>query len=511
MKNQSDNFNTIKNKHIAFAIVKSVVCGISLALAVTGVLLLALKLSGVAFKTLYYVLIGVLTAVLGGGVFFLLLFKPTDKKVAKRTDDDYGLNERVQTALEFGDREGTIVELQREDAEQKISNLPKLKFGFKRIWQFVVIAAVAVAIGVTGIVVPAKVPTSEGFFDPDSTPRTVTNEELTGVRELIKNIEDCSMNEALKTSVGGVLMQLLNNLESVTTEGTMARAVNSAIDSTFGVILPTLSYLDIGAALTESGQGHLAQAVTGGGNVYLYYMLTIYDEVRGFDMAKYDACNAKVVKGVTSLRSELAAGLSAGLIQALGDTSAGIDEALSSVYVVNRDRLLPVLQSFSKDLSAIRSKYSNSSDDTAVQNEIGSLTEKFTVNLTTEVASQSYNAAINLFVSNRLKDIFGYYPLQLPLVDTDKPGDGTDRPGVSDRDPGSDSDPSGSGGTGETEYGSDDMVWVPGRGYVKYGDIIEEYYNLINQYLHSDTLTEEQKNMISAYYDILFGSSGKNR
>ena len=181
MKKISDKFDQIQKKHLMWAIVKSGVCALSLGLFVTGMALLALKLSGVSLAAGYYVLIGLGVALLSGAAFYWLLFRPTAKKVAKRTDDDYELHERVQTALAYRDKSGTLVELQREDTDEKLKSLPPRKFSFARIWQFCLIALVALAVGVAGITVPEKV-SGDTFVDPDSRPRTVTAEELAGVR-----------------------------------------------------------------------------------------------------------------------------------------------------------------------------------------------------------------------------------------------------------------------------------------------------------------------------------------
>ena len=107
MQKTSNKFNTIKQKHVIGAVVKSAVCGLSLGLFAVGVLMLSLKLSAIMLAAWCYVLVGIGAAAVGGVAFFLLLFNPSDKEVAKRTDNDYELNERVQTSLEYADQSGT--------------------------------------------------------------------------------------------------------------------------------------------------------------------------------------------------------------------------------------------------------------------------------------------------------------------------------------------------------------------------------------------------------------------
>lgn len=506
---QSNRFNEIKKKHALWAIAKSAVCGISLGLFVTGVLLLALKLSAITFAIYYYVIIGVGVAAVCGAALYLLRFRPTDKQVAKRTDEDFGLDERVQTALEYRNEGGTIVELQRADAEEKILNLPPRRFSFARVWKFAVIILLGLAIAAVGIAVPAKA-ADDKFVDPDSTPRQVTELERAGVRELIANIEDSSLGDWLKTPVVGVLEQLMTDLDTANTEGTLKHAVDTAINMSGSILSSTLSYVPLGDALSANDEAYLGQAVSNSGRVYRYYLLTVYDEVRTFDATRFDAVNVKVGKSVTSLRNVLTATIAGGLAQLLEKSSSGINAALASVNVAESDGLYILLKSFAAGLAEIKSSIGGGADNTEAQNVISDLISKFIVNATNEISTQTYNAAIKVFISNRLKKIFGYPSLELPIEDPDK-GDGTtDGPGTDDKKPPDDENHQGSGGSGQTQFGSDDEVWVPGRGYMKYGDVIREYYSLINQYLHSDELTEEQKNMVRAYYDILFGSN-KNK
>ena len=519
MKEFGNRFNKIKKKHVLFAIVKSAVCALSLGLTAVGVLLLALKLSATTIAAIYYVLIGVGVALISGGALYLLLFRPTDRSVAKRTDDDYSLDERVQTALAYSGRSGTMIEMQRADAEEKITALPARKFSFARIWQFFVIFAIALAIGVAGIIVPAKAATEDGeeFFDPDSTPRQVTELELAGVRELISNVDSSTLDQTLKTSVGEILYKLLDDLDEVSTEGMLKTAVYGTIEDTGSLINSTLSYIGMGAALAEADQSYLGQAITNGGNVYRFFMLTIYDEVRDFNSKKYDTANVKIVNAVTSLRTTLTVNDAAEIENLLDGTVNGIMAALSSAGVSEEEGLYIYLHSLAEGLSEIKSHTVGVSNVTTIHDEISELFTKFTVNATGELSNQAYSAAMRVFIANRLKNIFGYLPLELPIDDPDRDENGKN-PDSDKGDDGEDGDGEnsennnhgGSSGTGEMEYGSDDMVWVPGRGYMKYGEIIKEYYTLISRYLHSEDLTEEQKNMISLYYDILFGSN-KNK
>ena len=57
------------------------------------------------------------------GMAFFLIKRPTDKRVAKRLDISFGLNEKVQTMVAFRDEEGAMIEIQRNDTESILSEI----------------------------------------------------------------------------------------------------------------------------------------------------------------------------------------------------------------------------------------------------------------------------------------------------------------------------------------------------------------------------------------------------
>ena len=77
-----------------------------------------------------------------------------------------------------------------------------------------------------------------------------------------------------------------------------------------------------------------------------------------------------------------------------------------------------------------------------------------------------------------------------------------------DPDSGDGEDHRGGYGDGELEFGGDDMIFDPATGeYVKYGDLIAEYYRLMQEYLESADLTPEQKATVQNYFGILLSGS----
>jgi hypothetical protein len=114
------------------------------------------------------------------------------------------------------------------------------------------------------------------------------------------------------------------------------------------------------------------------------------------------------------------------------------------------------------------------------------------------------NAAVGEYAMTRLAGLFG-----VPLPGFERPefvkknlsvdgGDGSDQE--------DDKEGAHGGGLGEgATFGSDDMVLNPLTGeYVTYGELVNTYNAIMFEKLEGNLYTEEQKQMIKKYFDLLF-------
>ena len=70
--------------------------------------------------------------------------------------------------------------------------------------------------------------------------------------------------------------------------------------------------------------------------------------------------------------------------------------------------------------------------------------------------------------------------------------------------------PSQGGIGGGTVYGSDDIVLDPMTGQpVRYGDLIDEYYARMEKILNNYSYTDEQKQAIRKYFEMLYSGIKK--
>ena len=85
-----------------------------------------------------------------------------EKKIALLVDNELNFNERVQTMVEFKDRSGEIVDIQREDTQNRLENVKRVKITTKGRW--VSIAAFVLAVGIFAssiVLVPQKIVAAE--------------------------------------------------------------------------------------------------------------------------------------------------------------------------------------------------------------------------------------------------------------------------------------------------------------------------------------------------------------
>ncbi len=490
----NSKFYKIKTTHLIGAVLGSICIGVAAGLAVTGIVLLALKLSAIAIAWGYYVIIAVGVAAVAGGVSFALL-RPTDKSVAKRVDEDYGLSERVQTALEFKDASGAVVTMQREDADARVQSLSLKAPSVKKLWQYPLIFVIALAIALTAILIPARVADSAD----DVWVRPPTPFEILAMQELVQNVEDSSLEQDLKQPILDDLNGILEGLEQNELVSDVMPTIHVAMADIDRRVKAIATYGNFAQKFESHLLDDLANALKGG-DVYLEYALSSYDLVKSFESNLISLLSVAVEPYVLSMREVYndldVTAISPLMRELINKMQAALDEIDGNPS----DELYGVLTSFKTNLEELRGQITDgSADETHFQHTLDLMFNSFTDQLIDAIKTQSYDLAMGKFVVTRIKIIFGI-PLDADEKDPDA-GNKDDVPGSGD-----DEDNKGGGmGGGETIYGSDDMIYDPETGqYVTYGELLNKYFAIAQEYLGTDELTQEQKDMVTHYFEILF-------
>ena len=486
-----EGFKKQKRKFLRTAIIYSAVCGVSFGLFAFGTVFLALKLAGIPLHAGIYVLIAIAPALLVFGLMFLLL-KPNDKRIAYELDKKHGFNEKVQTALAYQSVDGEVVEIQRADIDARLLNLPKEKFDFKKVWQYILIAVLSIAVFVSSLFVPSKV-VAEGDDGTGINPSAqfvFTESQMLALQELIENVKASPLANEQKEEVVDSLNKLMNNLMFAEVNSEMIDYVNATVQSIESTLKLPLSYKAIANALGSVGLNDLAKMIADGVQVYKEHVIVEYSDVESFYDVKLTLVSEKIEETLTEFFDLLADDEKVegeeddNTLSIVEITFTNIYLALNLSSVDDSDNLRTVLFDFAKGLAQNDHKLTN---DTAIN---------FDIKFNGELSEQAYLLAMNKYVNNRIREIFG---LNIPADETFTPtylqdSDGNKGGG----------DTQGGYGKGDMLYGSDDAVYDPSTGeYVKYGEIFNYYYAIVESLLREGKLTEEQQAVIRAYLEIL--------
>lgn len=476
-----ENFEKIKKKTLLGAVIKCVICGVSFGLFAVGATLLTLKLIGFSLAFYYYIAIGAGVAALSGGLSFLL-FKPNEKKLAKQLDNEYGLNEKVQTALVFAEKQGAVIEMQRRDADERLSSLPKARFSFAKTWQFILIAVLAVSIALTSFLLPPKF--AQGAENPDEEQETLfelKEEHLLGLDELIENVKDSDLEDNLKASIATLLKRFQNNLFTVDYENQVQKFYNQTITGINNLINEAYSYEEIATVLARYGQYRFAVVIADAARTYRTFRFAEYSDVQSY-VQECGAAIAAVVENVETGLPPIFDDIKTKKDNGETDnTRQLIFTALAASSVSSTDNLYRLFLNLARNLA------------TDSLNEI-----QFEFDLEDEIARQTYIRVMRVYIFNVLGNLFDYpIPEDFNFV-PEKPKE--DEGGDDD-----DDDKTNQGGYGTGDWKNNFQVYDPRTGqYGNYMDILQDYFALVDEMLRNPDISEEQQSIINAYFQILF-------
>lgn len=514
-------FLKIKRKYLLAAILKSAVIGVACGLFAVGTLLLALKLSAVALAAGVYVLIGIGGALLAGGVSFLLL-RPTDAKVARRLDTEYDLRERVQTALAYAQQSGELYELQREDTRATLRALQLKKPTFKQIWQYVFVGVTSLALLLTAALLPMRINASGESGAPpppawEELPFAVSAFQLARIEGLKEDVAGFPLGDSLKEQITGSLETLVTELKGAQSNGDMKGAVRSAVQSVDNACKAESSYFKLGSSLKNLARVDLAKVIAAGAETYRDVPMTSSKAVKDFYGARLDTTDTAIEEYLTDFTAHIKSAFTHDPAAASGILS-GIHMGIILSNVSGSDALYLKLNDLTLLLDALLPEaieaepvYEGEGAEMhevftpaqrALMEKIDAAMGTFAYGLSDLLAEQSFRFAADAFVYASILDILGLseeeYALPIGWNLLRQLGDegGTDG--------GDDKTNSGGYGDGNVEYGSDDLIYDPDTGeYVPYGQLINKYYAIVNELLLEGRLTEEQANIIRAYFEML--------
>lgn len=497
------NFIRFKRKVLTVCLTKSVLLGASFGLGVAGALRLLSNFEILPLPIEQAVPIGIEVGVLAAAIAFLL-FRVSDRKVARGLDRQFKLNEKVQTMLECREEEGPIYVLQREDAEASLAAIAKKRVKLGLLW----LCLLAALLG--GAVLYASfhfLPVEEPPPVIEEIPFSASDMQLEALEELIVYVENSKMESPHKENSVDSLKALLEELKAAETVTESEAALAKVMGDLYRYTDESSTAVELIDALGSCSSNQVKKYALA---------LIYYDWLSGKEWDEFYEEMNSAREGFIHIGAEIEGAdptriLSdtKSLVEITGSQIAG---ALLSSGVSEDDALLLMIQRyvFANDtaedgtntfgFTALASKADTLGYD-GIQSELDLLFGALNIELFKILEQHDVNTDTGEYAMTRISVLFDY---PLPSFKRPKPirivNEGDD--GGENND-----ELSGNGGIGVgTVYGSDDLVLDPNTDkFVEYGTLLDAYRKIMYGRLENGEYTDEEKEAIKKYFDILYG------
>ena len=499
----SENFLKFKRKAFTVRLVKSILLGLSVGMLLAGVFLLLCNFEVIQLDPLLAIAVGGGGLLVVGVIGYLLLYK-SDKALAKRLDKDFALNEKVQTMLAYTHHEGTIFDLQRQDANDSLGAISTRQFKFKRLWIYILcllVGATSLAGGFLVYPVPVEEPEvpEEAF--------ALTDIQQAAMIELIAYVENSQMQSPYKENVAASLQELLTSLQAATVVSERDAALEIAVDYIYKQTDDSSAAVELMDALWRSESEsckRFAEALN-------YYEWTTVEASKTFsnEMADFRTSlvhadtvtsnpdKEKMAQETGELLLRMETNISLALM------SSRLDETDDLYVQVNRFATANETYADNTHMygCSVLSELATVIGYDKTQKEIDGTFTALNGEIFRALEQHLANTGTGEYAMTKLRELFY---CSLPKFE---------RPNfyvASEGDELPDGDDEGSGigggiGSG-TVYGSDDLVLDPiTNSYVEYGTILDKYYALMFGKVDGGAYTEEEKEAMEKYFAILYG------
>lgn len=475
----SKNFEKIKAKIRLGTIVKLLVFGLALGVLTAAGFAIAQKMAAASPDLLLCGGAGMGVALVAAALALAVGF-PTEKRVAKRLDDQLSLGEKAQTMLAFRGEQSAMLDMQRQDTERVLGAVKPKHLRRKSAWLNAVLPVLAVALLLTAFVMPVR---TEGTTPDDQQGEQdvweLTEWHITAVRALIDMVKASEMVEDGKGEVVHTLEELISDLAYVDTKTQMKQTVTVAMVEIDAVTDGINTYTALVRAMKSSTSPKLKELAEALG--------TPADPILE---SKYQALKASL-EG-----DELKADVNS--------LATALSVAADAAKVAEVDPLYLALQQFSQALTAFAKTVDELGEEergTVLMRVFESAAEQMSPALN----QQGINRATTDTTNNELMSIFGIAWNELP--DELKYPDDEEASTEDNEQQEQEDEVIGGGGkgSGEVVYGSDDAIYYPkDETHVKYGDVIDEYNGQKVTDMQERPLSDELKSFIDKYFSDLY-------
>lgn len=482
--------------------IKSLLCGLSLALLVESLLIFLAK--RIPFSLHWMIAISFYLFSSAGLTYLFKkkVFKLNEKKLANRLDQDISSQERVKTMVEFKEQDSPMIRLQREDTNALLEKVDakqfKIRFSFSNFILGILsfIAFVAVLLVPSKKIIPIAEPSSSesaSESDSSSNESSSKNEETSngGSEESTGQGNGDDNSDSLQDAFDD-MKQEVNNNEGLDQEG--KDDINNDLDNLEDQLNDSQD--NAGEQIDQSKEdinNKLDENIT---KDEIGEALQNQDTTQEIGENVQNGDTEGTSNSLDDLRDSLKDLTGEDLKNALEDIASDIDQALTESGVDAND---PLYQAFDNLSNNLKENASNAIDED-IQNQIDQSFEQAKDEINEALKDQNAIEDLKESLNQKLDDL------------KDQLGNSGGEPSDTPSDP---EDPNGSGqggggdgadsGSGEIKYASDDLIYDPNTGnYVKYGDVMSYYYSLVLQGISEGDLPSDLESLINEYFSSLY-------
>ena len=497
-KKKETSFKALKGRKTAVRVAKSLMIAmtaVSLAVAIYFLCVFRIPFKPEIvelFRTVIPSAIGQLIGVIVGFSTYFILRK-NDKKLARELDSEFRLKERLRTSLEYKDVDSPMAALLREDVKEQTSKLNKKQIRVKRLPLYIISVVVSSLISMALVMfLPFNIIRPE---PEEKTPFELTEMQVKQMEAIITRVESSNMKEPARTEVADEVRALLNVLKTTKIKDDADMLISLSVKKIDTITKSTGTSYQLYALLLESDNAYTKE---------MGRLLTLLDwskfkikreKIRAYfehkDYGAEDADIAKINKDTIELVREAGSELRSALLK------SGIDEG-DKLY----GELLATAIGMETLASDLENGYINyrATVGTTEQGEIFFLIED---DIYRALDEQNISYSVGFGASDEIRKMFGF---SIPNREDngsekkeDEDGDQSDEE--------EDKQTDGGGTSGSDIYGSDDQIYDKNEGYIRYGEVLNTYYQIMG----STEYTEEQKVEIQKYFETLFRGLEKEK
>lgn len=475
-KKGCENMQKFRKKIWIELMLKSLAIGLSVGIIITSIVLIICKLNGIHLLAFYYVLISMVSAVVLGGLFFWIK-KPDRMQLAKRLDQQLELNQKVETMVAFEAENAMMLQLQREDTQERLNHIPVQRLKMKFHWSIILVPILALAFLIPSLVIPmeANAVDEPPVVDPDYAIDDKT------IQAILAMIEEIKSREQLEATVReAYILELQELITGLSAENLHESDKNALVLVTIQKALDTcnnyVSYREVSSVLQNSENSNIRKI---GAMLEKNKAEDVLNEFEYVRVAMQASETAELEKLLAEIRRDIG--------EALQNAELDVDKNISKAFIQFSD-----LMAGCSGETELKKKVMTAYSVALIEMEQALDRE--------ELTSDTYE-----YINTQLRAIFN---LKEENPEQQDPNEQPEDP----EDPKKEDDPANQGGagTGDTIYAGDDQFFDPEKGLVKYGDVISDYNSVITAMIMEGSIPPEMEEYFKAYFALLYGNNQEN-